>query len=230
MNTLQELQQELKALSEKVEKALSEQPSITITDNSTSIKLSPTIQPFEGTKRVRIVKANSRHYWYNDRIGQEFDVVWNKKFKCLEEKDDDDGGYIDIQDCTEVEPQPQQAWEKYPTYKDCKSKYQIIVNLENGTTFTSLMAEFGFPTEALAKYARAVMILSTVAKKWNEGVGVASNGYFPKKIASELTTDTFNITSHYARLLPFYFHSEEACQKSIELFPNEWKDFFNAKG
>jgi hypothetical protein len=85
------------------------------------------------------------------------------------------------------------------------------------------------PTEALVKYARAVMILSTVAKKWNEGVGLKdSRVWFPIN-KEKPVADSYHVISIIAKLLPFYFHSEELCQKSIELFPNEWKDFFNAK-
>ena len=217
MNTLQELQQELKALSDKVDKALNNEQQ-------------PTIQPFDGTKRVRIDKASSADYWYSHRVSEVFEVKYcRKEYYALSDKD---YLYIYPQDCTEVEPQPQQAWEKYPTFESCieNTKFGIGISAKDGTTFRT-MGDYGYPTEALAKYARAVMILSTVARKWNEGIDEVEHIYFPSLDDNgKLFVNIWSNGGQIDALLPFVFHSKEACQKSIELFPNEWRDFFNAKG
>jgi hypothetical protein len=218
MNTqeLKQLQQELKALSDKVDKALNNEQQ-------------PTIQPFEGTKRVRITGVDNLR-WYKN--GQEYDVKYfsNVFYGLI-----DNYGCIYHEHCTEVEPQHQQAWEKYPNFESCWShmdkQYNVLLDgrITEGrnTTDTRL---YNFPTEALAKYSRAVMILSTVAKKWNEGVEKGTHIYFPsKELNLELFTDYWNTYSRHTDLLPFYFHSKEALQKCMELFPEEWKDFFNAK-
>jgi hypothetical protein len=221
MNTLQELQQELKALSDKVDKALNNEQQ-------------PTIQPFDGTKRVRIDKASSADYWYSHRVSEVFEVKYcRKEYYALSDKD---YLYIYPQDCTEVEPKPQQPWEKYPTFESCWShmdkQYNVLLSgdITEGRNATDALL-YNYPTEALAKYARAVMILSTVAKKWNEGVGIKHDVvWFAATRSKAIKRIGFVLGSDFANTIPFHFHSEEHLQKCIELFPEEWKDFFNAKG
>jgi hypothetical protein len=135
-----------------------------------------------------------------------------------------------IEDCDDVSAQPQQAWEKYPTFESCRDRtaYHICTGTHNIIKVANI--EYGYPTESLAKYARAVMTLSTVAKKWNEGVEKGQRIYFPTIDANgKITPDGWGKANEVVSLLPFYFHSSEGLSKSIELFPNEWKDFFNAK-
>ncbi len=211
MNTqeLKQLQLILREFSEKVEKALSEKQ--------------PTIQPFEGTKRVRITSADVLR-WYKLPIGNEYDVKYHSEntYVTVDHK-----YVIDYKHCVEVEPQPQQPWEKYPTFESCRGNEETegyIIASNKGVIMPSLY-RYGFPTEALAKYSRAVMILSTVAKKWNEGVDIVDEyGYIANIMMKPEVWHTER------NILPFFFHSQRACEKSIELFPEEWKDFFNAKG
>jgi len=233
MTTLQQIQQELKALSEKVEKALEESQynnhGVVIRNSYEVTGSQPIIKPFEGTKRVRITGYKDEQFWYANQIDHLFNVEYftPERYICTE------GGTILSQDCTEV--QPQQPWEKYPTFESCNN-YNFTWGLNHfdgniyGNIYDNMMAEYSYPTEALAKYSRAIMILSTVAKKWNEGVEIKySSVWFPSK-RRELKPMSISIGSDYEETIPFYFHSEELCQKSIELFPNEWQDFFNAKG
>ena len=128
--------------------------------------------------------------------------------------------------------QPQQAWEKYPTFESCLPSGKLSYNPSYADgEICKLYDSFGFPTEALAKYARAVMILSTVARKWNEGVEIyPSEAWFPAQSNGEIKPYGWLTCNFEIRSTPFYFHSEELCKKSIELFPEEWKEFFNAKG
>jgi hypothetical protein len=165
--------------------------------------------------------------WYKLPIGNEYDVKYLGE-NCYVTVDD--RYVIDQQDCTEVEPQPQQAWEKYPTFESCRGNDGYVIGVSTSGIHKTDAYIYVYPTKALAKYARAVMILSTVAKKWNEGVEIESvRVWFPTKYKGKIIIDSWVKDGDVYSLLPFYFHTSESLQKSIELFPNEWKDFFNAK-
>jgi len=125
---------------------------------------------------------------------------------------------------------PIKPWEKYPTLKSCidvDDDLYIIDQRQTGHIYPTRIAAYGYSTEAEARRARATIKLSRIAREWNEGVEKGEEIYFIADLGFNFIIDVWSSDGIVSKLLPFYFHSNELAEKSLELFEQDWKDFYN---
>ena len=196
-----------------------------LTDSFDPTPIEEGIQPFEGTKWVRIDKVSDPYDWYSDNIGEVFKVkyYWKNMYICVHY----DSLLIRWQDCTEVEaPKQLQPWEKYPTLDSSWNGDDRRNIDQDGKIFYS-WGIYNYSTEAEARKAKATIFLSRIAMKWNQGVDDTGTYYFPLKNGENIKVDWFGGSSYLGNALPFKFNSAELAEKSLELFPDVWNDFYN---
>lgn len=125
-----------------------------------------------------------------------------------------------------------QPWEKYPTLESCwktdgtEIAYNISFygNIKRERVYSDY---YHYSTEAEAKKARATIFLSRIARKWNEGVEIYKDKvWFISMNKRKMYVDYWISSEIIDNLLPFNFHSKELAEKSKELFPDVWNDFY----
>lgn len=177
------------------------------------------IEPFDGTKRVRIISCESELYWYANQIDHLFEVKYfsDDRYLCTE------GGTIKVNDCVEEPIAEKKPWEKYPMLESCWGEDDNKLNIDNrGNIGCRSLYEYHYPTESLAKQARAGIVLWNISRKWNEGVEKDEKAWY---VAEDGVIDWEHHESIPLKLIP-HFHSEELAAKSLELFGQEWKEFW----
>lgn len=132
-------------------------------------------------------------------------------------------GVIQHYQIVETPTKELKAWEKYPTLESCGEGYGYNVGPYSGN-IDKHMGNYNYSTEAEAKRARATIKLSRIARKWNEGVDREDKKiYF---IFPDFTATCGILNPDLMTILPFYFHSHELAEKSLEMFEQDWKDFY----
>ena len=132
-----------------------------------------------------------------------------------------------IDNTIHVKGEDLQPWEKYPTLESCWDGGEDCWNVDYyGNIEEDPIGYYNYSTEAEAKRVRATIKLSRIARKWNEGVEIESTVWFANDNGSELEAWEWIAPCNAIKVLPFYFHTKELLERSLEMFEQDWKDFY----